>query len=38
MPIAEIGDQEIAYEVIGTGRPWVITPGGRFSKDYGGGA
>jgi pimeloyl-ACP methyl ester carboxylesterase len=36
MPIAEIGDQEIAYEVIGTGRPWVITPGGRFSKDYGG--
>ncbi len=36
MPIAEIGDQEIAYEVIGSGRPWVITPGGRFSKDYGG--
>ena len=23
----------IAYEVIGDGRPWVITPGGRFSKD-----
>ncbi len=36
MPIAEIGDQEIAYEIIGSGRPWVITPGGRFSKDYGG--
>jgi pimeloyl-ACP methyl ester carboxylesterase len=24
---------EIAYEVVGEGRPWVITPGGRFSKD-----
>ena len=23
----------IAYEVIGEGRPWAITPGGRFSKD-----
>jgi pimeloyl-ACP methyl ester carboxylesterase len=23
----------IAYEVVGHGRPWVITPGGRFSKD-----
>ena len=23
----------IAYELIGDGRPWVITPGGRFSKD-----
>lgn len=36
MPVAEIGDQEIAYDVIGEGQPWVITPGGRFSKDYGG--
>ena len=27
---------EIAYELIGEGQPWVITPGGRFSKDYGG--
>ncbi|MEZ5227123.1 MAG: hypothetical protein R2710_10730 [Acidimicrobiales bacterium] len=27
----------LAYEVIGErGRPWIITPGGRFSKDYGG--
>jgi pimeloyl-ACP methyl ester carboxylesterase len=27
----------IAYDVIGdAGQPWVITPGGRFSKDYGG--
>jgi pimeloyl-ACP methyl ester carboxylesterase len=36
MPIMQQGDREIAYEVIGEGRPWVITPGGRFSKDYGG--
>jgi pimeloyl-ACP methyl ester carboxylesterase len=36
MPVAEVGDLEVAYEVIGSGRPWVITPGGRFSKDYGG--
>jgi pimeloyl-ACP methyl ester carboxylesterase len=36
MPVAELNDLEIAYEVIGEGRPWVITPGGRFSKDYGG--
>lgn len=26
----------VAYEVIGEGRPWILTPGGRFSKDYGG--
>jgi pimeloyl-ACP methyl ester carboxylesterase len=36
MPIADIGDLEIAYEIIGSGRPWIITPGGRFGKDYGG--
>lgn len=24
----------ISYEIIGEGRPWAITPGGRFSKDY----
>ena len=36
MPVARQGDLEIAYEVIGEGQPWVITPGGRFSKDYGG--
>ncbi len=36
MPVAEIGDLEIAYDIIGEGRPWVVTPGGRFSKDYGG--
>lgn len=36
MPVARQDDLEIAYEIIGEGRPWVITPGGRFSKDYGG--
>jgi pimeloyl-ACP methyl ester carboxylesterase len=36
MPTAQQGDLEIAYEIIGEGQPWVITPGGRFSKDYGG--
>lgn len=36
MPVANLGELEIAYEVIGDGQPWVITPGGRFSKDYGG--
>ncbi len=32
------GDLEVAYDIIGPadGQPWVITPGGRFSKDYGG--
>lgn len=33
MPIAQQGDLEIAYEVIGDGEPWILTPGGRFSKD-----
>jgi pimeloyl-ACP methyl ester carboxylesterase len=23
----------ISYEIVGEGRPWVLTPGGRFSKD-----
>jgi pimeloyl-ACP methyl ester carboxylesterase len=31
---ATINDLEISYEVFGSeGRPWIITPGGRFSKD-----
>jgi pimeloyl-ACP methyl ester carboxylesterase len=34
MPIATVEGLDIAYEVIGEGRPWAITPGGRFSKDY----
>lgn len=33
MPIAEVEGLSISYEVIGTGRPWAITPGGRFGKD-----
>jgi pimeloyl-ACP methyl ester carboxylesterase len=36
VPVATIGGLELAYDVIGRGEPWVITPGGRFSKDYGG--
>jgi pimeloyl-ACP methyl ester carboxylesterase len=33
MPTTRMSGCSIAYEVIGDGRPWVITPGGRFSKD-----
>ena len=33
MARAEVEGLSIEYEVIGDGRPWVITPGGRFSKD-----
>ncbi len=36
MPYAHVNDLDIDYELIGEGRPWVITPGGRFSKDDGG--
>jgi pimeloyl-ACP methyl ester carboxylesterase len=31
----ERGRGSISYEIIGEGQPWVITPGGRFSKDHG---
>ncbi|HEY6427016.1 MAG TPA: alpha/beta hydrolase [Acidimicrobiales bacterium] len=31
---ATVDGLSISYEVIGEGRPWAITPGGRFSKDY----
>jgi pimeloyl-ACP methyl ester carboxylesterase len=31
---ATVNGLSIAYEVFGEGRPWIITPGGRFSKDY----
>lgn len=35
MAVAEVDGLSIAYEVIGqAGQPWIITPGGRFSKDY----
>ena len=33
MAHAQVEGLSIAYEVIGDGRPWVVTPGGRFSKD-----
>ncbi|HVM66920.1 MAG TPA: alpha/beta hydrolase [Acidimicrobiales bacterium] len=33
MATADIDGVTIAYEIVGEGRPWVITPGGRFSKD-----
>jgi len=36
MPVVDLGEYELAYEIYGEGQPWVITPGGRFSKDYGG--
>lgn len=37
MPVAAIDGLDIAYEVIGEGSElWALTPGGRFSKDYGG--
>jgi pimeloyl-ACP methyl ester carboxylesterase len=37
MPVANINGLDIAYDVIGDGpQTWALTPGGRFSKDYGG--
>jgi pimeloyl-ACP methyl ester carboxylesterase len=36
VPVAELDGLEIAYEVIGDGPPWIITPGGRFHKEFGG--
>ena len=33
MAVATIDGLNISYELIGEGRPWIITPGGRFSKD-----
>ncbi len=37
MVVARVGDLDIAYEVVGdSGRPWTLTPGGRFSKDTAG--
>jgi pimeloyl-ACP methyl ester carboxylesterase len=33
MPATRVRECSVEYEVIGDGRPWVITPGGRFSKD-----
>jgi pimeloyl-ACP methyl ester carboxylesterase len=37
MPVAELDGYDIAYEVVGSaGQPWVLTPGGRFTKEVGG--
>jgi pimeloyl-ACP methyl ester carboxylesterase len=33
MPTAEIDGTMISYEVVGRGAPWVLTPGGRFSRE-----
>jgi pimeloyl-ACP methyl ester carboxylesterase len=33
MPTIDIDGTTIAYEIIGDGRPWIITPGGRFTKE-----
>ena len=36
MPVAELDGLEIAYELVGEGQPWALTPGGRFTKEVGG--
>lgn len=37
MAVTTVNGLEIAYDIIGDGaQTWAITPGGRFSKDYGG--
>ena len=36
MPLAELDCLEIAYDVVGDGQPWILTPGGRFTKAVGG--
>jgi pimeloyl-ACP methyl ester carboxylesterase len=36
LPTAALDGFEIAYEVVGEGQPWVLTPGGRFTKEVGG--
>jgi pimeloyl-ACP methyl ester carboxylesterase len=36
LALAHVNGLDIAYELVGEGRPWAITPGGRFSKDHGG--
>jgi pimeloyl-ACP methyl ester carboxylesterase len=33
MARAQVDGISIGYEVVGDGRPWVITPGGRFTKE-----
>lgn len=36
MPVATLDGLEIAYEVVGDGPAWILTPGGRFTKEVGG--
>jgi pimeloyl-ACP methyl ester carboxylesterase len=36
MPIAQLDGMDIAYDLVGEGQPWALTPGGRFTKDVGG--
>jgi pimeloyl-ACP methyl ester carboxylesterase len=37
MPVTTVNGLDIAYDIIGDGgQTWALTPGGRFSKDYGG--
>jgi len=36
MPVSAVNGLEVAYEVIGHGEPWALTPGGRSSKDAAG--
>jgi pimeloyl-ACP methyl ester carboxylesterase len=33
MPTIDVDGTTIAYDIVGEGRPWVITPGGRFTKE-----
>ena len=33
MAIAKVNGLSLGYETLGEGRPWVITPGGRFTKE-----
>lgn len=34
MATATVDGLTLGYDVIGDGRPWVVTPGGRFARDY----
>lgn len=36
MPVATVDGLELAYDVIGDGEPWALTPGGRFSMEASG--
>jgi pimeloyl-ACP methyl ester carboxylesterase len=33
MPTATVDGLEIAYDIVGEGRPWIITPGGRYDRE-----